>query len=161
MGNYLMGTQFQFCKMTSSKYWLYTCKRINAIELSLRNDEEFCVYLTTIKKIASQALVAHACNPSRDQEDCSLKPMWTNSSQDTKQSWWHGSSGRAPAQQAWLPEFKSSIAKKKKIAKLGRALVAHPCNPSKEADIKRIMVRSQPGQIVLETLSQKNPTQKK
>jgi hypothetical protein len=30
--------------------------------------------------------VAHACNPSysggRDQEDCSLKPAWANSSQD-------------------------------------------------------------------------------
>jgi hypothetical protein len=31
-----------------------------------------------------QALVAHACNPSysggRDQEECSLKPAWANSS---------------------------------------------------------------------------------
>jgi hypothetical protein len=39
--------------------------------------------------------------------------------------------------------------------------VAHACNPSysatQEAEIKRIMVRSQPGQIVYKILSQKNP----
>jgi hypothetical protein len=46
--------------------------------------------------------MAHACNPSysgdRDQEDCSLKPAWANSSQDlisktpfTKNGWWSGS----------------------------------------------------------------------
>jgi hypothetical protein len=37
-----------------------------------------------MKKIFHQALVAHACNPSysggRDQEDCSWKPTWANSS---------------------------------------------------------------------------------
>jgi hypothetical protein len=32
---------------------------------------------------------------------------------------------------------------------------------TQEAEIRRIMVRSQPGQIVRETLSQKNPSQKK
>jgi hypothetical protein len=36
---------------------------------------------------SSQALVAHTSNPSysggRDQEDCNLKPVWANSSQDT------------------------------------------------------------------------------
>jgi hypothetical protein len=39
-----------------------------------------------MKKIFHQALVAHACNPSysgsRDQEDCSLKLAWANSSGD-------------------------------------------------------------------------------
>jgi hypothetical protein len=50
----------------------------------------------------SWALVAYACNPSysggRDQEDCSLKPGWANSSRDpiskkpiTKKYWWSGS----------------------------------------------------------------------
>jgi hypothetical protein len=32
---------------------------------------------------------------------------------------------------------------------------------TKEPEIRRIVVRSQPGQIVLKTLSQKNPSQKK
>jgi hypothetical protein len=31
---------------------------------------------------------------------------------------------------------------------------------TQEAEIRRIMVQSQPGEIVCETLSQKNPTQK-
>jgi hypothetical protein len=33
--------------------------------------------------------------------------------------------------------------------------------PTQEAEIRRIVVRSQPGQIVLETLSGKNPSQKR
>jgi hypothetical protein len=54
------------------------------------------------------APVAHSCNPSysrsRDQEDHGWKPAWANSSRDpilkkpfTKQVWWSGSNGRAPA----------------------------------------------------------------
>jgi hypothetical protein len=40
--------------------------------------------------------------------------------------------------------------------------MAHVYNPStQEAKIRRIMVRSQPGQIVCETLSGKNPSQKR
>jgi hypothetical protein len=39
-----------------------------------------------IKTKQKLLLVAHACNPSysggRDQEDCSLKPAWANSSRD-------------------------------------------------------------------------------
>jgi hypothetical protein len=43
-----------------------------------------------------------------------------------------------------------------------QALVAHTCNPSySEAEIRRIAVRSQPGQIVRETLSQKTLHKKK
>jgi hypothetical protein len=44
--------------------------------------------------------------------------------------------------------------------------VAHACNPrylggrDQENEIRRIVVRSQPGQIVCETLSRKNPSQK-
>jgi hypothetical protein len=42
------------------------------------------------------------------------------------------------------------------------ALVAHACNPeTQEAEIRKIEVRSQPGQIVPETLSQKHPSQKR
>jgi hypothetical protein len=49
--------------------------------------------------VVSQALVAHACNPSRDQEDLGLKPAQANSSGDpiskkkpfTKKDWWSGS----------------------------------------------------------------------
>jgi hypothetical protein len=33
----------------------------------------------------------------------------------------------------------------------GQALVAHVCNPSQEAEIRRIIVQSQPWQIVHET----------
>jgi hypothetical protein len=46
---------------------------------------------------------------------------------------------------------------------VNRALVVHTCNPrvaTQETEIKRIVVQSQPGQIVGETLSQKNPSQK-
>jgi hypothetical protein len=43
-------------------------------------------YVSIIKNGDSQKLVAYACNPSysggRDQENCSLKPVWANSSQD-------------------------------------------------------------------------------
>jgi hypothetical protein len=39
-------------------------------------------------------------------------------------------------------------------------LVAHTCNPG-YSEIRRITVQSQPGKIVLETLSQKYSTQKK
>jgi hypothetical protein len=53
----------------------------------------------------SQALVAHACNPTypggRDQEDHGLKPAWANSSWDPvskipniKKGWWSGSKCR-------------------------------------------------------------------
>jgi hypothetical protein len=38
--------------------------------------------------------------------------------------------------------------------------VAHACNPQ-EAEIRRITVRNKPRQIVLKTLSRKNPSQKK
>jgi hypothetical protein len=38
--------------------------------------------------------------------------------------------------------------------------VAHSCNPTQEAEIRRITVRSQPGKIVCETLSPKKPSQK-
>jgi hypothetical protein len=52
--------------------------------------------------------VAQVCSPSysgsRDQEDLSSKPAQANSPKDpilkipsTKQGWWSGSSGRAPA----------------------------------------------------------------
>jgi hypothetical protein len=42
---------------------------------------------------------------------------------------------------------------------LGLVLVAHTCNPSYSgAEIRRIEVRGQPGQIVHETLSQKYST---
>jgi hypothetical protein len=40
--------------------------------------------------------------------------------------------------------------------------VAQACNPStQEAKIRKIVVQSQPGEIVLETLSLKNPSQKR
>jgi hypothetical protein len=39
--------------------------------------------------------------------------------------------------------------------------VNHTCNPTQEAEIRRIVVQSQPRQIVQETLSQKHPTQKR
>jgi hypothetical protein len=39
--------------------------------------------------------------------------------------------------------------------------VAHTCNPAtQEAEIRKIMVRSQPGQIVLQDPISKNPSQK-
>jgi hypothetical protein len=65
-------------------------------------------FFASLRIIWSQALVAHACNPSysgdRDQEDGSSKPAWANSSRDLilkktyhKTGWWSGSSGRVPA----------------------------------------------------------------
>jgi hypothetical protein len=40
--------------------------------------------------------------------------------------------------------------------------VGHACNPStEEAEIRRIMVQCQHGQIVCKTLSQKRPSQKR
>jgi hypothetical protein len=33
--------------------------------------------------------------------------------------------------------------------------VAHTCNPNQEAEVRRIGVQNQPGQVVLETSSQK------
>jgi hypothetical protein len=40
--------------------------------------------------------------------------------------------------------------------------VIHACNPraTQEAEMRRIMVQGQPRQIVLKTLSRKNPSQK-
>jgi hypothetical protein len=66
------------------------------------------VWATTKKLNLSQALVAHACNPSysggKDQEDCGLKPAQANSSQDAvlkntqpEKDWRSPSIGRAPA----------------------------------------------------------------
>jgi hypothetical protein len=63
------------------------------------------IFIQLEKKEMDQALVAHICIPSysggREQEDCTSKPAWENSSQDpiskipnTKQGWWSGSSGR-------------------------------------------------------------------
>jgi hypothetical protein len=43
-----------------------------------------CITIRFIKNLKSQALVAHTCNPSysggNDQEHCSLKLTWANSS---------------------------------------------------------------------------------
>jgi hypothetical protein len=39
-----------------------------------------------------------------------------------------------------------------------RVLVALACNPSNSADLRRITVQSQSGQIVQETQSEKNPS---
>jgi adenosine deaminase len=42
------------------------------------------------------------------------------------------------------------------------ALMAHACNPATQAaEIRRIEVQSQPGQIVRKTLSQKNSSQQR
>jgi hypothetical protein len=61
------------------------------------------IYMAKLsKQYFSQALVAHAYNPSysggRDQENCGLKPARANSLQDpiskklfTKKGWWSGS----------------------------------------------------------------------
>jgi hypothetical protein len=38
--------------------------------------------------------------------------------------------------------------------------VAHTCNPGYSAEVRRIKVRSQPGQIVLKILSSKKPITK-
>jgi hypothetical protein len=44
----------------------------------------------------------------------------------------------------------------------GQMLVAHTCNPSyQEAEVRRVAVQSQTGQIVHETLSRKTLSQKK
>jgi hypothetical protein len=75
------------------------------------------------KKEPGWVPVAHACNPSysggRDQDNCSLKSAWANSSQDpiskipnTKQDWQSGSSGRVPTQQVFKPQNQ----RKKKMA---------------------------------------------
>jgi hypothetical protein len=54
------------------------------------------------------------------------------------------------------------VALEANTAERGWEPVAHDCNPSYSgAEIRRISVWSQPGQIVRETLSQKNPSQKK
>jgi hypothetical protein len=66
--------------------------------------------------------VAHTCNPSysggRDQEDCSLKPAWANSSQDPiskkKKTFKKRAGGVA---QGVGPEFKPQYHKKKKKEK--------------------------------------------
>jgi hypothetical protein len=70
------------------------------------------------------APVAHACNPSysggRDQEDCSLKPAWANSSQDpilkspVSKNWTGG------VAQGEVPEFKQKQKKKKKKVAKGK-----------------------------------------
>jgi hypothetical protein len=39
--------------------------------------------------------------------------------------------------------------------------LAYACNPTQEAEIRRIAVQSQPGQLVPQTLSQINPSQKR
>jgi hypothetical protein len=58
----------------------------------------------------------------------------------------------------WIP----SIAKKKKKFKLkkfgGHWLLTPVILATQEAELKRIIVQSQPGQIVLDTVSQKYPT---
>jgi hypothetical protein len=44
----------------------------------------------------------------------------------------------------------------------GQVLEAHTCNPAtQEAEIRKIVVQSQPGQVVHETLSRKNCSQKR
>jgi hypothetical protein len=76
----------------------------------------------------SLVLVAHTCNPSysggRDQEDYSSKPAQANNSWECiskipmrKMGWQNGSSGRAPAWQAWGPLFKPHYHLKKKKKK--------------------------------------------
>jgi hypothetical protein len=52
------------------------------------NGNNIVISLMTLEEISmSQALVAHACNPShsgdRDQEDCGSKPARANSSRDS------------------------------------------------------------------------------
>jgi hypothetical protein len=68
----------------------------------------------------SQVLVVHACNPTysggRDQEDCGLKPVQANSSQDPISKNLHKNrTGRVA--QGEGPEFKPQCCKKKKDTK--------------------------------------------
>jgi hypothetical protein len=67
--------------------------------------------------LISQAPVAHSCNPSysggTDQEDCGLKPAWTNSSETLSRKY--------PSQKRWVEWLKvkdlsssHSTARKKK-----------------------------------------------
>jgi hypothetical protein len=65
----------------------------------------------------------------------------------------HGYATKCPLLQAYLAWEVTFFKKKKKC----RAPVAHTCNPiaTQEAEIRRIVVQSQPQQIVCKTLSQK------
>jgi hypothetical protein len=85
------------------------------------------VYQLVLKKERRKAGLAHTYNPSHsgdgDQEDHGSKPAWADSAKDlilkilnTKQGWWSGSSGRAPAECESLSS-KASTAKKKKKKK--------------------------------------------
>jgi hypothetical protein len=47
------------------------------------------------------------------------------------------------------------------ISNINLALVAHTCTPTQDTENRRIEVRSQPGQIAHDTLSQKHPWQKR
>jgi hypothetical protein len=69
----------------------------------------------------SQVPVADTCNPNnsggRDQEDCSSKPAWANSSMrpyQKKKPFKKKGSGAGGVAQSVLPEFKPQYCKKKK-----------------------------------------------
>jgi hypothetical protein len=131
----------------------------------------------------SWAQVAHAYNPTysgdSNQEDHSLKPAQANSSQDPILK--NPSPNRAgrvtqvveclPSKRETLSSHHSAtkIRKKRKRSSCYpfpinqcRAPVMHACNPSiQKTEIRKIMVWSQPRQIVPKILSQKKPFTKK
>jgi hypothetical protein len=72
--------------------------------------------------------------------------------------WRHGSSGRVPALQVQSPKFKPQSHEKKST---GRQWHTPVILATQEAEIRRITVQSQTGQIICETTSQKNPSPKR
>jgi hypothetical protein len=96
--------------------------------LSKSNLLVFCV-LATSKCVKVAEYGGTACNPNPQETEAGLqieyKPCYISRSCFTK----------------------TKISKSIKI-KSSRALVTHPCNPTWEAEIRRISVQSQPGQIV-------------
>jgi hypothetical protein len=59
-----------------------------------------------------------------------------------------------------MRDFISKATEAKRVGETGHRWLTPAILATQEAEIKRIEVRSQPGQIVHEILSQKNPSQK-
>jgi hypothetical protein len=121
--------------------WEFKASLGYIVRPSLKKQQKLLVIAKQKSKGASQALVAHTCNPSysggRDQKGHSSKPTPANSPQDpilkktfTKKGWWSGSRCRPLAQNQYWEKKKEKRTTFKEASQLREHCTSLHMQPS-------------------------------